>query len=237
MKNKVISLVSFGVVAILLMLPMNSSIGYTAVKNEERTNPVPLFKIQLKRALRESSSLSMQTSFIGKDKEVTIALPTLQDLPSWLDKVVEKLREKPELLDLALARILGNHKLMDALEKARVGKAELLSMVNRLKNNPALLKEGIIKAMRVNPEIGLLLNRVVFPEQKEQTANIIECLVSAIIALFVIPYYMALVFIIVIATVTIIGCIGIMPVLEEYFKLLERLPPCVCPTSSNFLPQ
>ena len=223
MKNKVISLVSFGVVAILLMLPMNSSIGYTAVKNEERTNPVPLFKIQLKRALRESSSLSMQTSFIGKDKEVTIALPTLQDLPSWLDKVVEKLREKPELLDLALARILGNHKLMDALEKARVGKAELLSMVNRLKNNPALLKEGIIKAMRVNPEIGLLLSKINFPEQKEETTDII-CLVSVILAPFIALPIAILTMAIIIATVTIIGCIPLLIAFEELLEFLENLP-------------
>ena len=215
-ENKTTFLVSIGVVAILLILSFNPSIGYAVVKNRKKADIAPLFEIQLSRSIKDSDCLNMQTSFVGKDKNITIEISSLQDLPDWLDMIIEKIREKPELLDQALAKIFSNHRLANALEKVGIGRVKILSIVNRLKDNPILLKEEITKAAIVNPDIGLFLKKIDFSTQ--QTSNI-ACIISALIGMIFIPVIIALLIVVMVLTLTIITCIvngELLQIIEEF---------------------
>ena len=219
MKNKTTFLVSIGVVAILLILSLNPSLGYAVVKNRKKADIVPLFEIQLSRSIKDPDCLNMQTSFVGKDKKITVEIPCLQDLPDWLDMIVEKIREKPELLDQALAKIFSNHRLANALEKVGIGRVKILSIVNRLKDNPILLKEEITRAAIVNPDIELLLKKIDFSAQ--QTSNI-ACIISALIGMIFIPVIIALLMVVMVLTLTIITCIvngELLQIIEEFMNI------------------
>ena len=225
-KNKTTFLVSIGVVAILLILSINPSIGYAVVKNRKKADIVPLFEMQLNRAVKDSDCLNMQTSFVGKNKKVTVVIPGLQDLPDWLDMIVEKIREKPELLDQALAKIFSNHRLANALEKVGIGRVKILSIVNRLKDNPTLLKEEITRAAIVNPDIGLFLKKIDFSPQ--QTSNI-ACIISALIGMIFIPVIIALLIVVMVLTLTIITCIVNSELLQMIEEFMNIFTSCTIP--------
>lgn len=225
MKKHTILFGSIGAVAVLLLLAFNPVVGFQTTKNTVEKNSSPLFEIRNKQYLKKTDTTVLQTDFINKDQKIPVDLPNLQELPDWLDIIIEKIRNTPEIIDKTLVHINTNKKIADILQVVDITYPQVKSIINQVKKDPIMLKDGIAKAVQLNPKIGIFLQKI---ELSMLGTNNIMCIISAIIGAIIIPIMLIpILMTIMILTMTIVTCI----VYPELMKIIEELlnnPSIVC---------
>ena len=148
MNKKILVAGSIIAAIIIVLASFTSVVGFNTAKSTS-AKASPLFGIRTRRATNDDSQDSITSDYIGKGREVTIPLPTINDKTVLLQKFMERIVKMDDttfnrFADSFISHLHRDNKFKDA-DVLRV-----IAELHQLRANPDLIKNYNIEGEEYN---------------------------------------------------------------------------------------
>ena len=199
--DRKILLGSIGAAVLLILVSFNSVVGSNAERLSAESNHVsPLFTLRANRRINKDYSHNMNPAYIGKGRLLNIFPDQKLSLRAWADKAVKLIDNRPAMVYAVLDKAEKIPAVINMLNEQGINVNDFVNYINRIKNNPEMLKQEIEKAVQAqNEELPITDPE---PQSLNTQGGLIGCFIGLLILLPIILLIGVL-----IATITIITCL------------------------------
>ncbi|MEM4258671.1 MAG: hypothetical protein QXL17_05910 [Candidatus Thermoplasmatota archaeon] len=204
--NKKIWIGCIGAAFLLLATSFTSAFGSTITKQNMQKDS-PLFAVRTSQSVQQTDQHQFSTTYLGKGQKNLIIYK--QSYQTLIAQLISILDNNPDGLLKILDRAMRMPGFKTFLQKNQIDQNELNNYVNRMRTDPILFKQELLRSIdMIEPSQGtnnprpLALN----------TTNPFACVITVIALL---PVFIILTLII--ATVTLVTCLNINNCFENIF--------------------
>lgn len=198
MKKKIVFL-SCGIVVLLLLVSLSSVIGFTALQSQNQKVDVgsPLFTVRIAQSTHRQTTGTLRSEYLGKGRVLPLFLTSQTTLQAQLDKALKIIENNPTLVKKLFEKIRNSPQIVSLLREHGLKVSQVEQYIAQVRENPKILKDqlkDIEVALPVDTLRSLGLN----------TSSAIGCFIT-ILVLLPLAIYIGLL----IATITLITCLNI----------------------------
>lgn len=209
--------ISLLAIILIVLASISPVVGTNVVKSNIDTKNInsPLFAIRAQRYFNKDKSKMVNSHYLGEDSTFNILINKDETQYDTFDKALKLFGRNPILTDQVIETLLTNEIFINFLNNNDISIAEFKTYLYLIKNEPFLLKEKI-KTNQMDLKESVLNS--IMPLNLETTDPIACFFVALALAIF------AVLFAIIISTLTIITCLNIGNCLEKIGqKILDNI--------------